>query len=172
MWKDMFTCPSPKPCHSACMSAASARLTKSISLRVCERVVRSVWVCEEGVTGEESVSVSAGERESLPRRDVPFPHINYWGVRTHWELRGRVRGQETRTPTGLQRPWCPSHTHTHTEDNMQTKYTVNSGDHLIKKSWKGSRFFTISQQSVDLISFNPQSKNIFQQNRCSSKKYG
>lgn len=116
--KDVFASrPPPKPCHSACVSTALAQLTKSISLRVCERVMRSVWVCE-GRTGEVSISVCVQVRELFPRRDVPFPPINYWGIRTHWELRW-VTGQETRTPAGFQRasvslfPSTRTHTHTH-----------------------------------------------------------
>lgn len=74
MWKDVFTSPPPKPCHSACASTALAQLTKSISPRVCERVMRSVWVCE-GRTGEVSISVCvcvcAGERV-VPKAGCPF----------------------------------------------------------------------------------------------------
>lgn len=141
MWKDVFTSFPPKPCHSACVSTASAQLTKSISLHVCERVVRSVWVCE----GEVRVSVCMQVRESLPRRDVPFPHINYWGVMTHWELRGgghRSGDQDSNGLSGASVSLTPStHTHVHTHIYCALTHSHTVGGQLIEHLWGGTWYF-------------------------------
>lgn len=100
----MFT--SPKACHSACVSAALAQLTKSISLRVCERVMRSVAAC---VKREADVYVCAGERV-VPKARRPLSLTSIIEASGHTESpeEGGVTGQETSALKGFQGQQCPS----------------------------------------------------------------
>lgn len=127
MWKDVFTSSPPKPCHSACVSTASAQLTKSISLRVCERVMRSVWVCEGEDGGGECVCALC-RWESCSQDGTSLSLTSIIEASGHTESSGGgVTGQETRTPTGLSgasESLTPStHTHIHTYLPKETQHT-------------------------------------------------
>lgn len=124
MWKDVFTSSPPKPCHSARVSTASAQLTKSISLRVCERVVRSVW------GGSECICVCAGDRV-VPKAGRPFP--SHQLLRRQDTLRAPGGGHRSgdRDYNGLSgastslTPSTHTHVHTHTFQrrlNTQSSY--------------------------------------------------